>query len=848
MKHRYMLLLLLAVMFCLCFFLFTSFYNQAKQEAIKDSHNEQLLYARQAARGIEDFFNNWTHTLTALSEMDSIINLDKRGKEDMELLYRANRNRIRAITRVDATGKIIYTFPFNRGAIGKDISRQDHVREIMRTHKPVVSNVFPAVQGYDTVAFQVPVFSNKKYKGTIGINVNFHELAKQYIENIKIGNTGYAWMISRDGTELYCPVPGHTGKSVFENCKDFPSILVMAKDMLKGNQGLTTYTFDMIRGDEVENVKKHAVYMPINVGSTFWSIVVVYSEDEIIASLKDFRNKLIGVILFLLLFGVLFAYYGLKILFVIREEKKRRNAEAALRKSDERFRAIFNSTFQFTGLMTPDGILIEANQTALDFAGIRLEDIINRPFWEARWWRGDEGRVKQLKQAISRAARGEFIRYEVELQGAGETTAIIDFSLKPFRGQDGEVALLIPEGRDITEHKQIEEEKRKLEERLQRAEKMEALGTLAGGVAHDLNNVLGIVVGYSEMLMDEIGESSPLRDNVTKIMAGGQRSAAIVQDLLTLARRGVQSKSVFNLNNTIMDCQKSPEFEKATSLNPHVRIKTVLEADLLNIMGSPIHLGKTFINLVANAVEAMPGGGMLTIATSNQSLDKPIHGYDAVNVGDYVVLSVTDTGEGISDNDLKHIFEPFYTKKVMGKRSGTGLGLAVVWGTIKDHNGYIDVKSEVGKGTTFSLYFPVTREEMAKAEAAIPLSDYIGNDESILVIDDIKEQRELAAKMLGKLNYRVKTVSSGEEAVEYLRTEKADLLVLDMIMDPGMDGLDTYKAILAIHPKQKAIIVSGFSETDRVLEARSLGAGEYLRKPYVIERLGMAARKGLDRT
>lgn len=173
--------------------------------------------------------------------------------------------------------------------------------------------------------------------------------------------------------------------------------------------------------------------------------------------------------------------------------------------------------------------------------------------------------------------------------------------------------------------------------------------------------------------------------------------------------------------------------------------------------------------------------------------------------------------------------------------------MSVVWGTVKDHNGYIDVQSEVGKGTTFTLYFPVTREEAAKRETAVPLPDYIGNDESILVIDDIKEQRELAAKMLGKLNYKVKTVSSGEEAVEYLRTEKTDLIVLDMIMDPGMDGLDTYKAIVEIHPKQKAIIVSGFSETDRVAEAKTLGAGDYLRKPYVQEKLGLAVRKELDR-
>ena len=398
---------------------------------------------------------------------------------------------------------------------------------------------------------------------------------------------------------------------------------------------------------------------------------------------------------------------------------------------------------------------------------------------------------------------------------------------------------------DITEQKKLEKEQKRLEERLQRAEKMEALGTLAGGIAHDLNNVLGIVVGYSEMLMDELDESSPLKDDVIKIMEGAQRSAAIVQDLLTLARRGVQIRQVFNLNDTIRNYQKSPDFEKLTSWNSGIKIITHLDADLLNIMGSPVHLTKTVTNLVANAVEAMPNGGVLTITTRNQSLDQPVKNYDNVNAGDYAVLSVSDTGEGISPEDIKHIFEPFYTKKVMG-RSGTGLGLAVVWGTVKDHNGYIDVLSEPGQGTALTLYFPVTRESV-KTETAVPVSEYIGNEESILVIDDIKEQRELAAKMLGRLNYRVRTVSSGEEAVAYLKAGQADLLVLDMIMEPGMDGLDTYKAILEIHPQQKAIIVSGFSETDRVKEARSLGVGEYLRKPYIQEKLGLAVRRALDK-
>jgi len=399
----------------------------------------------------------------------------------------------------------------------------------------------------------------------------------------------------------------------------------------------------------------------------------------------------------------------------------------------------------------------------------------------------------------------------------------------------------------IAERKRAEEERRKLEERLNRAEKMEAIGTLAGGVAHDLNNVLGIVVGYAELLLGEVDKSSGIRHHAEQIMSGGERATAIVQDLLTIARRGVQTRKVVNVNSVILEYTNAPEFSRIVSTHPDVRIVADPEADLLNIMGSPVHLGRTILNLVTNAAEAMPNGGTVTITTGNRYLDRPVHGYDDVREGDYVVLSVSDTGEGIPAADRKRVFEPFYTKKVMG-RSGTGLGLAVVWGVVKDHNGYIDVQSSEGQGTTFTIYFPVTREDMSQARVAESLSEYMGKSESILVVDDVEGQRELATRMLEKLNYKVAAVSSGEEALSYLGRNKADLIVLDMIMDPGMDGLDTYRRILETNPRQKAIVVSGFSETDRVSQARELGVGAYVRKPYVLEDLGMAVRKELDRS
>jgi nitrogen-specific signal transduction histidine kinase/ActR/RegA family two-component response regulator len=397
---------------------------------------------------------------------------------------------------------------------------------------------------------------------------------------------------------------------------------------------------------------------------------------------------------------------------------------------------------------------------------------------------------------------------------------------------------------DITDRKRAEEEKRNLEERLQRAEKMEALGQLAGGVAHDLNNVLGVLSGYSELLLEAIPEGSQARGYAEKILQSTEKGAAIIQDLLTLARRGVAASDVVDLNQVVSDFLKTPVFERMKNLNPLITFRTVCDQNLLNIKGSLVHLEKTLINLVSNAAESISGTGEVTIRTESRYLDKPLRGYDEVREGDYAVLTVSDTGMGIPAENREKIFEPFYTKKTMG-RSGTGLGLAIVWGTVKDHNGYIDVQTEVGEGTTFTLYFPATREEPIAPQQKAPIEQYTGNGESVLVVDDVAGQRDIAAGLLARLGYQVHAVSSGEEAVEYLKGNKADILVLDMIMPPGIDGLETYRRALEINPNQKAILVSGFSETERVREAQQLGAGAYVRKPYIMEKIGVAIRDEL---
>lgn len=388
-------------------------------------------------------------------------------------------------------------------------------------------------------------------------------------------------------------------------------------------------------------------------------------------------------------------------------------------------------------------------------------------------------------------------------------------------------------------------ERQRIEARLGQAEKMEMIGTLAGGVAHDLNNILSGVVTYPDLLLMKIPADSPLTKPLMAIKRSGEKAAAIVQDLLTLARRGVTIKEPVNCNLVIDEYLHSPECQQLLDRHPGVEIVTEYAEDLQNILGSPVHLMKTVMNLISNGVESMAQSGQIRITTENRYIDNPLKLYENITEGEYVVLMVEDQGSGIQPEDLDKIFEPFYTTKKMG-RSGTGLGMAVVWGTIKDHGGFIDCKSTLGQGTRFTLYFPVTSRIRLQQRTTIPLAEYQGHGEKILVIDDSEEQREIAATILNDMGYQVATVDSGEAGVERLKQEPFDLLLLDMILGPGIDGLDTYRQILAHTPGQKAIIASGFSETERVGEALRLGARQYLKKPYTIAKLGMAVRHGLD--
>ncbi len=389
--------------------------------------------------------------------------------------------------------------------------------------------------------------------------------------------------------------------------------------------------------------------------------------------------------------------------------------------------------------------------------------------------------------------------------------------------------------RDLTEIRLAEEKRIALERKLYQSSKMEAIGLMASGVAHDLNNILSGIVGYPEFVLNNLPKESTSRKYIQDIQDAGKRAAAVASDLLTVARGVASTKKNSNINLLIQEYLNSTEYSQLKTFHPDVSYRLQIDNNLKNMTCSQMHISKCIMNLVTNASEAIVGQGTVTISTHNQTVDEPKAGQLNLKPGNYVLLQIHDTGSGIAENEMAHIFEPFYTKKVMG-RSGSGLGLAIVWSTMEDHGGKIFVESSE-KGTCFKLYFPANEETLVTSKGIEDSRLFRGNGEHILIVDDEDILQILGTNILTSLGYTVHTLGSGEEAVSYLKNHTVDLVLLDMLMEPGMNGLETYEKILQDHPHQKTIIISAYSNNENVKRTLQLGANSFLRKPYDIAKL-----------
>jgi len=509
--------------------------------------------------------------------------------------------------------------------------------------------------------------------------------------------------------------------------------------------------------------------------------------------------------------------------------------EKELKTSEKRFRQLSQATWEGI-ILYSKGMMLQVNNQLCEMFGYQEQELVGRQIFDILL---DRNTVQTLQLHNDQDKIGPFKARGIKKNGESFPVEIRVKHID-YRNEQVQVAAI----RDVTTTEIALQQKIKLQEQLTDAKRMESLGLMAGSVAHDLNNILAGIITYPELLLLDLDESFQYREEIAMIRDAGKRAAAVVDDLLTVARGATCKKEPQNLNTLISGYTVSVEYNTLRRRFPEVDIDVYLEKKLRSVNCSAMHISKSVMNLVLNAAEAIQTKGLITITTRNVDLEHPYEGYEPIEPGKYVVISVEDSGSGIPQENLQKIFSPFYSKKIMG-RSGTGLGLAVVWNTVHDHGGYIDLASS-NKGTRFSLFFPAVEEQQQPHQAIAGNRAVKGNGQKILVVDDQKSQRDIATRLLTRLGYQPFTVSSGEKAVEFVKKTQVDLVMLDMIMDPGISGGETYRLILEHTPQQKAIITSGYSTEAEVHQARQLGVNQFIKKPYSLQELGEALHQELS--
>ena len=516
----------------------------------------------------------------------------------------------------------------------------------------------------------------------------------------------------------------------------------------------------------------------------------------------------------------------------------RQEAKQRLQESEERFRTVVEN-INAAIYVVENGHYIFSNRAGCDMIGLAPDQIISRPISEfippdEIDWIADRHRRRLNGQIIDDIIEHRLISVdgsEIWIQTLG--------TLINWRGSEAILAFAV----DITPRKMVEFEKERLESQLLQAQKMEALGTLAGGIAHDFNNILAAIIGYSELALEDAREGRVDDEQIGKILAAGLRAKDLVTQILTFSRKVEPDMKPANLNRVVTQTEEMI----ARIIPKMVSVEHRLADDLWLVNADAGQIGQVLMNLCSNANDAMPDGGRLIIETGNIFFDKEYcRQHAGITPGDYVVITVSDTGQGMDRETLKRIFEPFFTSKDIGK--GTGLGLAMAYGIIRNHGGHIHCYSEPGSGTEFKVYLPALRADQSEKEIAEESSGpVLDGDETILLVDDEATIRDLAVKILSRRGYEVITAGSGEEALDVYdgRGSEIDLIILDISM-PGMGGRRCLEKLLEIDPRVKVIISSGYSRSGRMSDIIATGAVDFIPKPFSPKDVLRAIRKALD--
>lgn len=518
----------------------------------------------------------------------------------------------------------------------------------------------------------------------------------------------------------------------------------------------------------------------------------------------------------------------------------RKQVEEALRKSEETFRSITEQITDAVFITDYQGVITYISPAVNEIFGFAVKEMVGRHFLE---YVAEDQHTKALEKFSSVVSNGGLLtNFELILKRKGNNSFPGEVNATRFESEGktiGTLGLI----RDVSERRKAEAEKDKLRTQLQQAQKMEAVGTLAGGISHDFNNLLQAISGYTQLLILDKNEDDPDLEQLTAIQEAGERAAALVRQLLLFSRKAETERQPLNPNLIIEQARKILE----RTIPKMIDIELHPGGRLWYVNADPVQIEQVVLNLGSNAADAMPEGGRLVVETKNVTLDDDYtRSRMGIEPGKYVQITVSDTGHGIEKEDVEHIFEPFFTTKAIGK--GTGLGLASVYGIVKGHGGYIYCYSEIGQGTTFRIYLPAARSSKDQTKIKAVRKPMATGSERILLVDDEEMIRNYAMRALKRFGYEVLTASNGEEALEIYckETKTVELVILDIGM-PGMGGHKCMRRLMEVNPSVRVIISSGYSKNGSLKETLKSGAAAFVGKPYDLDNLLNTVRMVLDR-
>ncbi len=711
---QYLLIPIVLLVFFAAFFLV---YEDIKDRTIKEFNNEQLVLARTASQAISGFFNESEANLTFLTQVESIIDFDDTGKEMMQRFFENHRSIMAGLTRVDSSGNIVHTYPIDSSVIGNNIAYQKHVSQILETHKPVISDVFKAVQGYYAIAMHIPIFKKDTYVGSLAMLIPIDALGKQYLANIEIQGTGNVWLLSENGIEIYCPIEGHTGQNLFNISNQNNLTLDLLKEIKTRNSGT-------VKGVHEENTfknkkkfhEKYITFYRTPLENTYWTILISYHEKDIYKELNRLRNRLI-IVFSLLLGAILFYFYSLaKVRNVLREEAKRKQAEKNLRQSEERFRSLFeNSAVGNTITFLDD--TIKTNRAFKEMLGY---SDANFQFtnWQEITHPVD---VELSRQVIDSMLRGEYNTYEFEkryLHKNGKTV-LTEVRTTLQNDEYGNPLYLINTIIDITERKhqefllkekneeietQNEEYKQiniELQKAVAKAEENDRLKTaFLQNMNHEIRTPLNAIAGFTQLLSrTDITEDE--RANFGSIIENSSAQlVSIINDVLSIASLETKQETLniekVNVNEILTDLHaifKSQADIKGIALD----VNTELSNEQSEIYTDKTKVTQILTNFLSNALKFTHEG-------------KISFGYRLKDVDKKPVLEffIKDSGIGIAPENIEKIFERFRQAdlSISYKYGGTGLGLSISKGLVELLGGTIWVSSAPGKGSIFYFTLP----------------------------------------------------------------------------------------------------------------------------------------------